>query len=120
MERRELAEQLRRLPVEELVAVLHDVFAARGPFPEEAAFCRNRFFLGVASSDLESGDGEPERWGPWRIEAVAFSDPSHYGKSLGPDWGLCQSGECGDCGVGARSNVKNGICAVCGATVHMT
>ncbi|MEW4571149.1 hypothetical protein AB1L88_25035 [Tautonia sp. JC769] len=120
MDRRELAEELRRLPVEELVAVLRDVFEARCPFPEESAFCRSRFFLGVASSDLESDGGEPERWGPWRIEAVASPDPSHYGGSLGPGWGLCQSGGCGACGVGARSNVKNGICAVCGAAVFMT
>ena len=55
-----------------------------------------------------------------RVEAVASPDPSHYGESLGPDWGLCQFGVCGTCGVGARSNVKNGICAVCGATVFMT
>lgn len=120
MERKELAEELRRLPVEGLVAVLRDVFATRGPFPEEAAFCRNTFFLGAASSDLESGDGEPERWGPWKIEAVAPPDPSHHGDSLGPDWGLCQSGGCGACGVKARSNVKNGLCAVCGATVNLT
>jgi hypothetical protein len=120
VERQELAEHLRRLPVEELVSVLQDVFASRLPFPNETAFCRNRFFLGVASSDLESDKGEPESWGPWTIEAVAYPDPAHYGDTLGPDWGLCQSGACCNCDVRACSNVKNGICAICGATVYMT
>ena len=53
MERQRLSEQLARLPVEELVAVLRDVFAARLPFPEEAAFCRSRFYLGTAKQRAE-------------------------------------------------------------------
>jgi hypothetical protein len=120
MEHRQLVEHLRRLPVAEFVAVLRDVFDARLPCPEETAFCRNRFFLGVASSDLESDQGEPKRWGPWELEAVAYPDPAHYGGGLGPDWGLCQSGACVGSGARACSNVKNGVCAVCGAAIDMT
>ncbi|MEO6811800.1 MAG: hypothetical protein ABI353_22050 [Isosphaeraceae bacterium] len=120
MERRQLVESLSRLPVEELAAVLREVFDGSLPWPKEQSFCRNRFFLGVASSDLESDEDQAERWGRWKLEAVASPDPTHYGTQTGPDWGLCQSGECGVCGVGARSNVKHGLCAVCGADVSMT
>lgn len=120
MERRQLVGELRELPVEELVAVLREVFDGRSPSPGEAAFCRNRFFLGIASSDLESEEGEPARWGEWKIEAVASPDPAHYGGHPGPDYGLCQSGKCTVCRVAARSNVKNGLCAICGAPVYMT
>jgi hypothetical protein len=87
MEHRRLVERLRRLPIAELVAVLGEVFDTRRPSPEDSAFCRNRFFLGIASSDLESDGCEPERWGPWEIEAVAYPDPAHYGGGLGPESG---------------------------------
>jgi hypothetical protein len=120
VDHRQLVEQLLRVPVEELVAVLRDVFDARQPWPEEAAYYRNRFFLGIASSELVSDEGEPERWGPWELDAVAYPDPAHYGGSPRPDWGLCQSGTCVGCGAGARSNVKNGVCAICGTAVYVT
>jgi hypothetical protein len=42
---------LRELPVERLAAILEGVFRATQPAPEEARFCRNRFFLGTAWSD---------------------------------------------------------------------
>ena len=120
MERQRLSEQLARLPVEELVAVLRDVFAARLPFPEEAAFCRSRFYLGTAHSDLLSDPGAAEAWGPWQTDAVAYPNPAEWGDSLGPDYGLCQAGTCMGCGTAVRSNVKGGVCPVCGAAVWMT
>src|SRR5665213_1112889 len=98
---------LRELPVERLAAILQVVFQAKQPFPEEARFCRNRFYLGTATSDLESEEKEPERWSPWVLKAVASVDQE------GPDWGLCQSGSCGICGTEVRSNIKNAICPIC-------
>lgn len=120
MDQQCVIEYLRQLPDEELVAVLQGVFADRQPCPEEAAFCRNSFFLGIAFSDLESADREPKRWGAWDVEAVAYPDPTVYRGSLGPNWGLCQSGTCGSCGVNVRSNVKQGLCPICKAAVSMT
>lgn len=120
MERDQLVEHLCRLQSAELVDVLRNVFAARLPWPEEAAFCRNKFFLGIASSDLESDAGEPTRWSPWTCEAVASPDHQRYGENPAPDLGLCQAGTCTACGVGARSNVKYGFCGVCESAVYMT
>lgn len=119
VERQQLVEHLSRLPIEELVAVLRELFNIRIPNPEETSFNHSRFFLGIASSLLESDDGGSEQWGPWELAAVAYPDPAHY-TGLGPDWGLCQFGGCMVCGVEARSNVKNGLCSVCGASVYMT
>jgi len=120
MDRKQISEYLRQLPVEELVAVLRDVFETRCPFPEEAAFCRSRFFLGVACSDLESDENENERWGRWRWDAVAYPNIAKWGDSLGPDYGLCQYGNCAGCGLTVRSNVKDGVCPICGVAVYMT
>lgn len=120
MNRQKVIEYLRQSPVEELVAVLQAVFKDRQPAPEEESFCRNRFFLGTAWSELESDEGQPHRWGPWDVDAVAYPDPDEYGESLGPDYGLCQSGTCTGCGFEVRSNVKRGLCAICGAGVNMT
>ena len=50
------------------------LFAVKQPAPEEAAYCRNRFYLGTAWSDLASGEGEPQRWEPWELDAVAYVD----------------------------------------------
>ena len=120
VDRQRITDYLRQMKVEELVAVLRDVFADRQPAPEEATFCRNRFFLGTAWSDLQSAEGEPERWGPWQTDAVAYPNATKYGDSLGPDYGLCEEGTCGGCGLAVRSNVKQGLCPVCGVAVYMT
>ena len=70
---------LSNLPDERLVAILQRVFAVKRPAPEEAVYCRNRFYLGTAWSDLESDEGEPQRWGPWELDAVAYVDPAESG-----------------------------------------
>ena len=111
---------LSNLPDERLVDVLRRVFVVKQPAPEESAFCRNRFYLATAWSYLESDEGEPQRWGPWQFQAVAYVDPAEWGESLGPDYGLCQEGSCGTCGTRVRSNVKQGLCPICGARVYMT
>lgn len=120
MDSDQLIDRLKELPVEELIAVLRAVFEDPKPWLEQTSYYRSRFFLGTASAELESDEGEPERWGPWEIHAVAYPDPIHNGDGLGPTWGLCQEGPCSVCGVRARSNVKHGICSVCGASVGMT
>ncbi len=111
---------LSNLPDERLVAVLRRVFAVKQPAPEEAACCRNRFYVGTAWSDLESDEGEPQRWGPWKLDAVAYVDSREYGDDLGPDYGLCQAGSCQSCGTRVRSNVKHGLCPICGGPAYMT
>ena len=115
----EVVDYLRQLPIEHLVAVLRQVFDARQPVGATKVD-RERFFLGTASSGLVSQEGEPERWGPWHIEAVAYPDPAHYGQQLGPDYGLAQEGSCASCQITVRSNVKNALCPICGAKVHLT
>lgn len=58
---------------------------------------------------------------PWEIQAVAYRDPALWpADNLGPDWGFCEFGQCQECGTAVRSNVKEGICPVCGAKVRMT
>ena len=86
MERQLLVEHLSRLSIEKLVAVPRELFDIRIPYPEETSFNHSRFFLGIASSLLESDDGGSEQWGPWELTAVAYPDPAHY-IGLGPDWG---------------------------------
>jgi hypothetical protein len=111
---------LGNLPVERLVAVLRRVFAAKQPAPEEAAYCRNLFYLGTASSVDLSDEGEPPRWEPWELNAVAYVDLDHWDNEFGPDYGLCQEGSCPSCGTRVCSNVKRGICPICGSRIYMT
>lgn len=120
VERSQLIDQLIRLPVEELVDVLREVFAVRQPSPEESEFCRNRFFVGVATSFLEPDESDLPQWEPWETQAIAYPDPAQHGSSLGPDYGLCHWGTCQSCGFAIRSNVKYGRCSICGEAVYMT
>lgn len=113
------------IPDEEMLDLLRQVFARRTPNPEEAAYCRTRYFLGTASSMLDDesdpeADPSVQQWGAWEIEAVAYPDPDHYGSAFGPDWGFCEGGTCLTCTTKVRSNVKYGLCPICGAKVFMT
>jgi hypothetical protein len=116
----ELIERLKSLPDAEFLAVLQEVFHRRQSNAEENDYNRNQYFLGTASSLRESDDGEPERWAPWSIEAVAYIDRDAYPEGVGPDWGFCQFATCQACQMPVRSNVKNGICPVCGSKVYMS
>jgi hypothetical protein len=120
VERHRIADALRSLPDEQLLAVLQEVFSFRRPNPEEDRFNQNRYFLGTSSRLLESGEGEPDKWGSWKFEAVAYIDRNHYPAGNGPDYGLCQFGACSTCGIRVRSNVKNGVCPICSTKVSMT
>lgn len=119
MNRQEVVEILRALPDEELLTVLQEVFEGRQPYPLEAAWHRSRFFLGIAGSQRESDEGKPERWAAWEIRAAAYVARDEYPEGNGPDWGFCQHGTCPDCGTEVSSNVKLGICPICGAAVGM-
>jgi hypothetical protein len=108
----------------ELRELLFAVFQTRRPNPEEDEYNKNCFFLGTASSLLESSEGEPEHWGDWKIEAIAYVDREEPGESaedgLEPDWGFCQFGKCQSCAMAVRSNLKHGICPICGSKVSMS
>ncbi|HEX4613507.1 MAG TPA: hypothetical protein VH092_35320 [Urbifossiella sp.] len=111
---------LQGLPPAELVRVMQQVFAATIPFPGEATFCRSKWFLGIAHSFRRPSDmGELEEWEPWQIEVAAYHRPGdHPG---GPN-DLGQSSGGGECcgGISHRSNIKSGVCAICGRDVGMT
>jgi hypothetical protein len=105
----------------ELRKILFAVFQNRNPNPEEDEYNKNCFFLGTASSPLENDDEEPERWGTWKIEAVAYVDGEECEEDvLGTDGGFCQFGECQFCGIPVRSDLKHGVCPVCGSKVSMS
>lgn len=110
---------LRSLPPAQLVRVLQQVFAGSVPFTGEGAWCRSRWFLGIAHAYRESDPDEPVRWEPWRIEVAAYHLPDL--SPGGPD-DLGQSSGGGGCcgGISHRSNVKLGVCPICGGEVGMT
>jgi hypothetical protein len=120
-ERDKIVEYLSRCSDSELREILLAIFQTRKPNPEEDKYSKNCFFLGTASSLLESSDEETEHWGNWKIEAVAYVDREEYGEDgLGADWGFCQFGECQFCEISVRSNLKHGVCPVCGSKVSMS
>jgi rubrerythrin len=115
---------LRTIPDEDLLAILQAVFEVKRPNPEEDAYNQNCYFLGTASRLLASLEGESEHWKPWKIEAVAYIDHEAYPNTSsgnnGPYYGFCEGGACQNCGMAMRSNVKHGICPICGNKVYMT
>jgi hypothetical protein len=115
-----LIDHLKSLPDAEFLATLQEVFRSRQPNPEERGYTRNQYFLGTATSVRESEEGEPEVWEPWSLAAVAYRDREEYRDGVGPDWGFCQFGTCETCQMPVRSNVKHGICPICGTKVSMT
>ena len=120
-ERGKIVKYLLQCSDSELREILCAVFQIRRPNLEEDEYNKNCFFLGTASSLLESKKEESEHWGTWKIEAVAYVDREEYGEDeLGADWGFCQFGECQSCGVAVRSNLKNGVCPVCSSKVFMS
>lgn len=109
---------LQSLPPAELVRVMRQVFATNVPFPSEAAFCRSRWFLGIAHAWRCSQPGAPVEWEPWQIEVAAYNPPD----SLGGPGDLGQSSGGGGCcgGISHRSNLKRGMCPICGREVGLT
>lgn len=108
-----IVDSLVSLPCEELLEILGRVFATQHPNPEEDEYHPNRYFLGTSTQVSDPATTRPV----WEVQAVAYP-PSSAG--LGPDWGFCQFGQCRGCGSLVRSNVKRGICSVCGTDVEMT
>lgn len=100
-----------------LAELLRKVFVKKFPNPEEFSFSENKFFLATASREKES---EKLAIGEWEIEAVAYIDRAEYSEGNGPDYGLCQFGECRKCRMKVRSNVKRAICPLCGSSVGLS
>ncbi len=120
-EREKIVEYLSQCSNPELREILFAVFQSRRPNPEEDQYNKNCFFLGTSSSLLQTGKGESEHSGSWKIEAVAYVDREEYGENVtGTDWGFCNFGECQSCGMAVRSNLKHGVCPVCSSKVFMT
>lgn len=103
----QLSAKLQSLSDEELVAVIQDALARR------PAGNDGHLFLGIASED-----------GDWQVEALAKPEVEHYAPSrpsevfVGPT-GFGQEGTC-TCGFKVRSNMKHGVCSICGNPVSMT
>jgi rubrerythrin len=113
MSHRKSVAELRRLPLEELVAILEEVFKLRQADQKQSESMCERLFIGLAQKNSESPQS-------YMLQAVAYPDPNFYGKALGPDWGFCQSGVCMACATTVRSNVKHALCPICGASVYLT
>jgi hypothetical protein len=122
-----IAKTLIGLADDELLEVLRLVFTERRFAPEEAAFLRSRYFLGIATSQLQDDESQPEPpaadqqiWANWEIEAAAYPDMTEYGSWRGPGYGFADEGECGNCHTRVRGLLKKGICPICGSRVSMT
>jgi hypothetical protein len=126
--RAELVSQLSQLEDEELIDVLRLVFETKAPYPNEEAYLRNHFFLGVATSELieerfleentSSGSGS-HRWSHWNLSAVAYLDMAQFPKGVwGP--GFCQGGRCPYCNTAVVCNAKSGLCPICGTQCSLT
>ncbi|MEO0474402.1 MAG: hypothetical protein AAF085_00335 [Planctomycetota bacterium] len=107
---------LNRLPIEELVQVLEKTFRERDPAPGEEAYYSARYCLAIASREKL---GQSDIWESTDIELVAYPDPVKN-NGAGPADGLCQSGQCAECGVRVRSNCKHCVCPACSIPVYLT
>ena len=121
----EISAELSSLTDEELVAVLQNIFAGRQKAVPDPSIRSQHYFVGIAYQLDENDEvGQPPQWSNWKISVVAKPDPTDYapdatGLFVGADWGFCQEAEC-SCGYHVRSNMKRGICQICGRNVWMT
>jgi hypothetical protein len=120
MDRHQLTQHLLALSDADLLNVLEQVFQHRRPNPEEDHFNHNCYFLGTASQMLTSESDEPEIWGKWEHEAVAYKNRTAYPDTFEPNEGFCQFGTCQQCSTAVRSYVKKAICPICGTPVYLT
>jgi hypothetical protein len=120
MDKQHLTQHLVALSDADFLEVLEAVFAQRRPNLEEDTYNHNRYFLGTASQERTSDSGEPEQWGSWSLEAVAYINRTIYPDGMESDIGFCQFGTCPQCHTAVRSYVKNGYCPICRAAVYMT
>jgi hypothetical protein len=121
----EIAAELRDLPDEELATVFHLAVADR-KLTEYPWLRGQHYVMALAYQADESDDEATERWGQWQLAMITRPDPDHYSRAisgeliLGEDLGFCQEGTCIECGADCCSNLKHGICPICGAKVFMT
>lgn len=108
-DRDRLAEQLRGLPVRELVDVLRRVLPGR---TEETSGLRTVLVLATATVCEDEADPT--------VEVVAWPDREYYEGGLGPDQGLWEEGRCERCGLDVTSNAKRAYCPVCASRCGLT
>jgi hypothetical protein len=108
-DRDRLAEQLRGLPVRELVDVLRRVLPG---YAEESYGMRTNLVLATVTV-TEGEDGT-------LTEFVAWPDRDYYDGGLGIDQGLWEGGHCERCGIEVTSNVKRAFCPACGGRCALT
>jgi hypothetical protein len=121
---REISTELSALSDEELVAVFQEAFSGRPKTTAEPWIRSMHYFVGITYQYDESDDGLPPQWSSWKISVIAKPDPAEYQNDsaelfVGADWGFCQEAEC-SCGYHVRSNMKCGVCQICGKNVAMT
>jgi hypothetical protein len=108
-DRDHLAEQLRGLPVRELVDVLRRVLPG---YAEERDGMRTTLVLATVTVT----EGEPDTL----AEFVAWPDRDYYDGGLGLDQGLWEDGRCERCGIEVTSNAKRAFCPACGEGCALT
>jgi rubrerythrin len=110
-DRDRLADQLKALPVRELLAVLRRVLPSH---VEESDGLRTTLALATATVDEANPDGIA------MVTLVAWPDREYYDSGLGPDQGLWEDGRCQRCGFDVSSNAKRAYCPVCGSKCELT
>lgn len=124
-----LAELLKPLSNDELVAVLQEVFTHKRPYPERKEVVgelASRFFIGVAYGTLAAIEDEQLDWEdhrnelPIEIEAVAYTDFDAYGRDTYWEDEFCQTGDCSTCGITLTSNAKKAICPICNGRKYLS
>jgi hypothetical protein len=112
-EREELAQDLLRLSLPELVDVLRRVLPAHGQGDDPSGptlVLANVFRL----SDGDSNLPEP------LVEVVAWPDRDYYDGGFGPEPALYEQGSCRSCHVEVTSTAKRAFCPLCGALCELT
>ncbi|MBA9002599.1 hypothetical protein [Thermomonospora cellulosilytica] len=111
-ERERLAQRLRQLTLGELVDVLRRVLPRHADEDGESILV-----LAEAFRSRPDPDDEPEE--PY-VELVAWPARDLYDGSIGPPWGLLESGRCDNCRALVTSTVKRAHCPVCGTLCGLT
>jgi len=102
----------------QLVELLLDVLnKRRGDEGAEAAFVQAHWCVAEASR-MQAANGID--WEAWDVELLAAHDSSVYDSGWDDQALLCQSGQCGECGMALLSWAKAIVCPVCGSAASAT
>lgn len=113
---KKVIEYLEKCTKKDLRYILQQVFKTRSIKTEHE---ERSFFLGEAFKDFLNEPGEPK----WEFAAVAYVDTDQYAegtRGLEGDYIFFQHGKCDTCGIWVVSDLKGGICPVCGSKVALT